>query len=438
MVLCAGMFAVAPAFAQPASGVAPPLLPAGPAAVDMGSVPGAGADIVAVVNGDVVSRADVDNRVKLFALSSGLPLDPGVLKRLTPRITQQLIDERLRLQEMQRRHIVVGDQDIAAAIKDVERRNGMVPGMLASRLGSRGVELRTLIDQIRVQLGWIRVLRQQVGPQAEVTDADVAEQTQALKSQTGQPEFRLSEIFIPIEGPQATGETQRFVDTVIQELRAGAPFPVAAAQFSQSQTALQGGDLGWMQPNQLDPEVARIVQKMPVGAVSNPIKVAGGFSIVTLRAQREIGRATQSLLIVRQAFLPFTARLDPRAPTDQQKQMLEAAKVVSANAKDCPAIEAANIRYGSTRPADPGPINLASVPPTLRAVLEHLPPLHASQPLVAEDGIALFMVCSRDDRVNVLPARAEIADRVANERAELASRQLMQDLQRRAVIERHT
>ena len=65
MVLCAGMFAVAPAFAQPASGVAPPLLPAGPAAVDMGSVPGAGADIVAVVNGDVVSRADGDNRVKL-------------------------------------------------------------------------------------------------------------------------------------------------------------------------------------------------------------------------------------------------------------------------------------------------------------------------------------------------------------------------------------
>ena len=437
VALWAGMAMVGSAVAQPTAETTPSAPQAAPVPVGGDSSAVSGADIVAVVNGDVVSRADVDNRVKLFALSSGLPLDPGVLQRLTPRITQQLVDERLRLQEMQRRHVVVSDQEIAAAIKDVEQRNGMAPGMLASRLGSRGVELRTLIDQIRVQLGWARVLRQQVGPQAEVTDADVAEQTEAIKSQVGRPEFRLSEIFIPIEGTQAGGDTQKFVDTVIQELRAGAPFAVAAAQFSQSQTALQGGDLGWVQPNQLDPEVARIVEKMPVGAVSNPIKVAGGYSIVALRGQREIGHDTQSMLTVRQAFLPFTVHLDPHAPTEQQKQTLEAAKAVSANAKDCAAIEAANARYGSNRPSDPGPINLATVPPALRAVLEHLPPLHATQPLVAEDGIALFMVCSRDDRVNVLPARAEIVDRVANERAELASRQLMQDLQRRAVIERH-
>ena len=438
-----------PAVAQSNPDVAPPRSRLGPASVAATSAPaislpavsppaGSGADIVAVVNGDVVSRADVDNRVKLFALSSGLASDPGALQRLTPRITQQLIDERLRLQELQRRHVVVGDQEIAAAIKDVEQRNGMVAGMLAERLGSRGVELRTLIDQIRVQLGWARVLRGQMGSQADITDADVAEQTQAIKSQVGQPEFRVSEIFIPIEGSQAGGDTRKFVDTVIQELRAGAPFPVAAAQFSQSQTALQGGDLGWVQPGQLDPEVARVVQTMPVGAVSNPIKVAGGYSIVTLRAQREIGRDTQSVLTVRQAFLPFTGRLNPHAPTEQQKKTLETAKALSATATECSAIEAANARYGSTRPSDPGPVNLATVGPTLRAVLEHLQPSHASQPLVAEDGIALIMVCSRDDRVNVLPGRAEIVERVASERAELASRQLMQDLQRRAVIERRT
>ena len=48
-------------------------------------------------------------------------------------------------------------------------------------------------------------------------------------------------------------DAQRFAETVITELRKGAPFPVVAAQFSQTQTALQGGDLGWVQPNQLDP-----------------------------------------------------------------------------------------------------------------------------------------------------------------------------------------
>ena len=399
---------------------------------------GAGAGIVAVVNGDVISRGDVDNRRKLFALSSGLPASQDVLNRLTPRIISQLIDERLRLQEMQRRHIVVGDAEIAAAIKDVEQRNGMAPGTLQARLSAAGVGPQTLIDQLRVQLGWGRVLRQQIGASFDVTDSDIAEQSAALKAQIGQTEFQVGEIFVPVEGSAAKDESRKFVDTIIQELRAGAPFAVAAAQFSQSQTALQGGDLGWVQSSQLDPEVVRVLQTMPIGAVSNPIKVPGGYSIVTLRGKREIGKDIVSELTVRQAFLPFSTPLDPRAPTEQQKQTLEAAKAISASAHDCNAIEAANTRYGAVRKSDPGPVQLNALAPALRSVVEKLKPLQSSQPLVAQDGIALVMVCSRDDKTGALPTRAEMSARILNDRIELASRQLMRDLQRKALIEQRS
>jgi hypothetical protein len=89
--------------------------------------------IVAVVNGDVISNADVDARARLFALSTGLPMAPDVLDRLKPQITRQLVDERLRMQEVQRRKIVVPDKEIAAAIHDIEQRNGLQPGMHCGR-----------------------------------------------------------------------------------------------------------------------------------------------------------------------------------------------------------------------------------------------------------------------------------------------------------------
>src|SRR5690242_18473058 len=73
--------------------------------------------IVAVVNGDVISNADVDNRARLFALSTGLPVTQDVLDRLRQQITRQLVDERLRMQEVQRRKIVVPDKAIADAIR---------------------------------------------------------------------------------------------------------------------------------------------------------------------------------------------------------------------------------------------------------------------------------------------------------------------------------
>ena len=285
--------------------------------------------IVAVVNGDVISQADVENRGRLFALSTGLPMNSDVIARLRPQVTQQLIDERLRLQEEQRRKIVVSDKEIASSIDDIEKRNGMEPGTMRAKLGSQGVALRTLIDQVRVQIGWSQVLREELGDRTQISDADIAEQQAQIKAQTGQPEFRISEIFLPIEDPSKAADIQKFADTVIQQLRAGAPFAVVAAQFSQSQTALEGGDLGWLRASQMDPQVASLVNAMPEGAISNPIRVPGGISIVSLRGKREIGHDLATVLSVRQVFLPFSTPLNPSAPTDQQKKQLEIARALS-------------------------------------------------------------------------------------------------------------
>lgn len=392
--------------------------------------------IVAVVNGDVISNADVDNRARLFAVSTGLPLNQDVIGRLKQQITRQLIDERLRMQEVLRLKVVISDKAIADAIKGIETRNGLPPGGLRQKLLADGVSQRTLIDQIRTQLGWGEVLRGELGDKLKVSDAEVAEQQRLLAQQVGKPEYRLGEIFIPVEDPAATADAQRFAETVITELRAGAAFPVVAAQFSQNQTALQGGALGWVQPNQLDSAVAQLVAEMPVGAVSNPIRVPGGFSIVTVQGKRQIGNDVVTAVSLRQVFLPFTAALNPQAPTEQQKQTLEKARTISASVHSCDAMEQAAKTYGSTRPADPGDVRLDSInPPALRQVLATSPLDKATQPLVTNDGIAVLIVCSRGDKNMAQESKEDVRAQLLDERIELLSRQLQADLRRHATIE---
>jgi len=170
--------------------------------------------IVAVVNGDVVSNADVDNRTRLFALSTGLPMTQDVLDRLKQQITRQLIDEKLRMQEAQRRHIVIADKSIADAIHDIETRNNLPAGALRQKLNAGGAGYRTLIDQIRTQLGWTQVLREQLGDQIKVTDAEVAEQQRLQAQMVGKPEYRVGEIFIPVNDPAADVSSSLY-ETVI-------------------------------------------------------------------------------------------------------------------------------------------------------------------------------------------------------------------------------
>ena len=417
----------------------PAMAAATPAAVQTQAAPAQPEDaIVAVVNGEPVTRSDVTARARLFALSSGLPLAPDVVDRLRAQITRQLVDERLRAEGLQRRKIVVADADGAAAIGEIEKRNNLPPGSLRAKLEDQGVATRTLFDQIRTQLGWTRVLREQLGGAAQPSAADIAEQQKQMKAESTQPQYRISEIFVPIEDPAREADASRFADTVISQLRAGAPFPVVAAQFSQSQTALEGGDLGWKRLDQLDPQVAAVVREMPPGAVSNPIRVPGGISIVSLRAKRDGAHDSATVDSVRQAFFPFTATLDPHAPTEQQQKQLLAATTLSKSAHDCSLVEAANKANGSTRPADPGPVVQDAVNPQMRALLASLTPGQASRPLVAPDGIVVMMVCSRQLQVAGDASKEEVGNELIQSRVELASRQLQRDLRRKALIEQRS
>jgi peptidyl-prolyl cis-trans isomerase SurA len=420
-------------------GAAPASAPGGHATAPATNATTAGQSavrIVAVVNGDVISNVDVDDRARLFALSTGQALTQDVLDRLRPQIRRQLVDERLRMQEIQRRHIVIQDKQIAEAIRSIEGRNGMAPGALRQKLAADGIGLHTLVDQIRTQLGWLQVVREQLGPQAEVAPAAVAERQHMLEQQTGQPEYMVAEIFIPIEDPSSAPDAQRFADTVITQLRAGASFAVVASQFSQSQAALEGGELGWVQPNQLDPQVARVVAAMPEGAVSNPIRVPGGLVVVMLQGKREIGHDVGTMLTMRQLFLAFSSPLNPQEPTAQQRQTLDKARAISAGVHSCEQMEAAAKANPSPRPLDPGEIRVDRVnPPAFRQLLQTLPIGQATQPLVAADGISVLVICGRTEKNMAASNAPELRSQIIEERAELTARQLQQALRRQATIE---
>jgi peptidyl-prolyl cis-trans isomerase SurA len=209
---------------------------------------------------------------------------------------------------------------------------------------------------------------------------------------------------------------------------------VAATQFSQSQTALQGGDLGWVRKEEMDPEVASVVERMPPGAISNPIRVPGGYQIVALRQKRESGREIATLLTVRQAFFAFQGTLDPNNPTQQQRDQVEKAQRLSESARNCETVERAS--SGRDHPSDPGQIRLETVnPPALRNLLAGLHPGRASQPILTPEGAIVMMVCSREQRnlAELTPDQAR--NQLMRDRVENLSRQLQRDLRRRANIE---
>lgn len=396
------------------------------------------ARIAAVVNGDVITNQDVANRARFFALATGQAPTPDVVDRLKSQILQQLINERLEIQEAERRQIVANDQEVAAAISNIEKNNNMPPGGLRLKLAALGINIDTLIAQVRTQIAWNQVLRQVVADMGRPTDADIDRQLALLKQEKGQPQYNVGEIFIPINSPDASAGAEKFANTVIAQLRQGAPFPIIAAQFSQGETALQGGALGWVGADQLDPAVASLVSQMPVGAISNPIPVAGGLIIVQLRGRQVAGQTDTGavMLNVRQVFLPFSSPLNQKDPTPQQRATIEKVHAIANSAKSCSDMEAANKAAGNEKPSNPGPVNLAQVtPPAFQQLLARLPDGKASPPLIADNGVSIVMICSRETQSTSLPTRQQVEEELFQNRVGLAAQQELDQLHRRGSIQ---
>lgn len=175
---------------------------------------------------------------------------------------------------------------------------------------------------------------------------------------------------------------------------------------------------------------------MPVGAVSNPIKVPGGLDVVTLGGKRDIGHDIVTVDTVRQLYLPFASTLNPQQPTDQQRQTLEKARAIQGSVHSCEQMEAAAKANPSPRPLDPGEIRIDRVsPPAFQQMLATLPIGHASQPLVAADGITVLVVCSREQKNMAETDAPALKAQIIEERAELVARQLLRSLRRQASIE---
>jgi peptidyl-prolyl cis-trans isomerase SurA len=393
------------------------------------------ASIAAVVNGQVITDDDVANRARLLALSSGMPATPDAVARLKPQITQELIDQTLQMQEIEKRGVVVPEADIETAIGHIEQGNNLPAGGLKARMESSGVAFSTLVSQIRTEIGWQTVLHQVLGPELQPTPGDIRAEKTALKDQIGTTQYHLAEIFIPVTDPAHETTARDFAATVIQQLRAGAPFPVVAAQFSQAQTALQGGELGYVPLSQLDPSVAAVVASMPVGAVSNPVRVPGGYEIVQMQGNHQVGTSTTTTLSIRQAFAAYPEPISNGQVGPDQAAVINKLAQAARGVHSCADMEVLNATFGKVRPADPGPVDLASVtPPAFQQILANLQVGQVSQPLVAQDGVSVVTVCSKQTSAVGLPSDDQITQVIVERRVQLESQQLLDDLRHRSII----
>ncbi|MDH3792954.1 MAG: peptidylprolyl isomerase [Rhodospirillales bacterium] len=381
----------------------------------------------AVVNDEVISMLDLAMRTRLAILASGLNDSPEARSRLQRQVLRSLIDERLQLQEAKRLEITVDEGQTEDTISMLAQQNNMSREQFFTLLRSNEILPKALLDQVRSELTWRRLVQRRLRPTVDIGEEEIDEVITRIQSSQGRIQLRVSEILLGVDSVLQDDDVRRTAERLVEQLRGGANFAALARQFSQSATASVGGDLGWVEEGQLPDELTDQLGRMRPGEMAGPISTFGGFYILLLRDRRQVPLSDATVNIKQLLFA-----LPPDAAADQLAQARTKAAELQPRIEGCESFDALAKEHGSPGSGDLGTLSLSELPEDLRRVIWPLPVGQASAPIRVAAGISLLLVCSReDDGID----REKIRDSLTAQRLDMLARRYLRDLRRAATVD---
>jgi len=380
--------------------------------------------IAAVVNSEIISVYDLDTRLRLTMLNSGLQPTQENFRRLAPDILRQLIDERLRVQEATKTGVSVSDNEVTSEMDGIGARNNIGPGQLDSFLQQRGIDPATLRAQIKANIAWARLVNRRLRRDSEIGEDEIDLELERLKQSLDKPQNRVFEISLPVDNIEREADIRRGAESLVAQIRAGAPFTEVARTFSQSSTARVGGDLGWQPSGALTFEVEEVLERMQPGQVSDPIRTMTGFAIIRLADRRLI-----------QAVDPGLARLELVQVSGTGDGAAAALETLRGQGNDCDALEVGAEQVQGLNAVRVKEVLLRDLPQQVRDAIVNLKAGSISPTIALPDRQVMLGICSREDPPTPLPSRDEIRDRLQRERLDLLARRYLRDLRQAAFID---
>ncbi|MEO7621980.1 MAG: peptidylprolyl isomerase [Gallionella sp.] len=292
--------------------------------------------IVAVVNEDVITRHELDERVQEVVLQlqkQDTPLPASDV--LEKQILERMITDMLQQQYAHENGIRVDDTQLNLAITRIAQQNSF-PSLaeFRAKLEADGVDYKKFREEIRGEIISTRLREREVDSKLIISEGEV-DNYLANKARIGSAgeEFHLAHILVVVP-EQASAEkiqaARARAELALSKLNEGADFAQVTAGISDANDALKGGDLGWRSGDSIPPLFLNELQNMKPGETSGVLRSPSGFHILRLLEKR----SGNALVVVTQTharhILIKTSEIMPES--EAQKSIMEIKQRIEAGA----------------------------------------------------------------------------------------------------------
>jgi peptidyl-prolyl cis-trans isomerase SurA len=397
--------------------------------------------VVAIVNDGVVMQSELDRQTVQIAArlrAQNVPSPPSDVLR--QQVLDRLVIEEIQAQRAERAGIKITDEQVNAAMEDIARRQNLTFAQLPERLAADGIDYSDYRAELRREIARQVLRDRDVVQRINVTPRELEQYLDHEKrTVSAENEYNVSHILIPLAQdatPAQLATATKDAQDVDERARGGEDFGKLAVTYSKSETALDGGALGWRKGTELPTFLSDVIAHMKPGQVSEVLQTPSGFHIVKLNEVR----ATGGPQIVHQVHLRHilikTTELEDDATVQQKlarirQQILLGKEDFAVLAKTSSQDPGSAINGG-----DLGWSTTDAYVPEFAAVAQKLEDNEISEPFKSSYGWHIVQLLGRRDFDNTDTAQREHAyQALRDSRVEEATEVWLQQLRDEAYVE---
>ena len=214
---------------------------------------------------------------------------------LRQQVLERLVQEEIQQQHAERAGIRVSDEQVNAALEDIAKRQNLTLEQLPQKLAADGIDYAQYRAELKKEIAR-QILRQRdVVQRIVVTPRELDQYLEhQKKTASAANEYNVAHILIAVAQdakPAQLAQSSKLAHEVDDRARSGEDFGALAVTYSQSESALEGGALGWRKGTELPTFLADVIARMKPGDVSDVLQTPSGFHIVKLVDTRAAGGA---------------------------------------------------------------------------------------------------------------------------------------------------
>ncbi len=252
--------------------------------------------VVATVNSDIITLFELNNSIEeVTGLSvANLRLrDEDRFYQVRRAVLNNLINQKITEQQIRKLGIKVTERDIDEAIEKLKEENNVTQEELLSALRLEGITLKQYRERIKKEIERSRLVNYEVKSKIVITEEDLRDYyREHIEVFAETHRVKLARILLKIDNPgskEGLATARDLGGQIVKNLEEGANFSDIAKAYSQGPAGPEGGYLGWIPFDQLDPSLKKRIVKLSPGEYTELHRCPYGVQIVQLIDERKEG-----------------------------------------------------------------------------------------------------------------------------------------------------